>query len=179
MGAHLKKQNICFYFSLLCSVAIIVLMFLPWLSFENKAGEHVSAALFPDFLMECIEKAQLSSNDGSAMSLLIFLVPLGLGIIGVHVFYIIQALRPGRDVTFPGTVSVLLSGIMFIIFVLGADVAYNLITVTREEQYTDSFIQFLAIDKWTWLPIIWFVISLLQKWIFARIAHKKEVVSYV
>ncbi len=175
MGAHLKKQNIFFYLSLLCSVATIVLMFLPWISIEQD-GQQVSAALLPDFILQCINEYKLSGVG--SMDALIFLIPLALGIIGVHVFYIISALRPNHDFTFPGTVTVLLAGIMFIVFVLTTDIGYHMLTVSNKE-YTDNFLVFIGADRWTWVPVTWFLISLVQKLIFARFAHKKEVISYV
>ena len=44
LGAHLKKQNIWFYLSALSSIAIVVLMFLPWIT-EPKGASLLTLLL--------------------------------------------------------------------------------------------------------------------------------------
>ena len=160
LGAHLKKQNIWFYLSALSSVATIVLMFLPWIN------EPKNASLLT-LLLDCKRYTEI----------LIFMIPVMLGIIFVHGLYLYSIMRPDGEVMFMGTVTVLLAGLMLFLFVFATDLAYSAITVTNKV-YTDKFIEFLGIDHWNWMPLIWFVISLLQKLLFAKLAHKKVVISY-
>lgn len=158
LSAHLKKQNIFFYLSALSSVAIIALMFVPWLS-EPKAASLLT------LLMDCSRSTEV----------LIFMIPIMLGVIIVHGLYLFSLFRPDQDPMYAGTVSVLLAGLMIFMLLFSSDVAYNLISGA---EYTSNFIKFLGADKWTWIPVIWFVITLLQKLLFTRLAHKKEVISY-
>ena len=160
LGAHLKKQNIWFYLSALSSVATIVLMFLPWIN------EPKNASLLT-LLMDCKRHNEI----------LIFMIPVMLGIIVVHGLYLFSIMRPDGEPMFMGTVTVLLAGLMLFLFVFSTDLAYSAITVTNKV-YTDKFMEFLGIDHWNWMPLIWFVISLVQKLIFAKLAHKKVVISY-
>ena len=159
-GAHLKKQNLWFYLSALSSVAVIALMFVPWIT------EPKSASLLT-----------LLTSAKRAPELLIFMIPVMLGIVIVHGLYLYSIMKPDGEPLFMGTVTVLLAGLMLFLFVFATDLAYSAITVTNKV-YTDKFFEFLGIDHWTWMPVIWFVITLVQKLLFAKLAHKKEVISY-
>ncbi len=160
LSAHLKKQNIFFWLSALCSVAIIALMFLPWLDTPKSAS-------ILTMLIDTIGKFEL----------MFFLIPVFLGVIIVHVLYLVTMMMPGRDETYLGTVSVLLAGIMILLFLFASDIAYSAITVT-DKVYTDKFLEFIGADTWTWTPVIWFVLTLVQKLLLTRFAHKKVVISY-
>ncbi len=187
LGAHLKKQNIFFYLSAITSVVIIAMMFIPWMV------EPTSASLL-DLLLKCFKNTDL----------MIFMIPVSLGIIFVHVMYLISLFRPGHDPKYMGTVSVLLSGIMMFLFIFATDIGYANISV-ETGNYTDSFMVFIGADRWlntpldllttvlpqSWhdfiifldrlisVPFIWFLLSIIQKAWFTPIAHKKEVISYV
>lgn len=158
LASHLKKQNVFFYLSAFCSVAIIALMFLPWMS------EPESASLF-----------SLIFEAKRATDLKIFLIPTILGVIVTHVIYLVTMFKPDGEATFLGTVTVLLMGISFFLFLFATDIAYRVVTAGEP---TANALTFLGIDKWTVIPLIWLVLTLLQKLWFAPVAHKKEVISY-
>ncbi len=160
LGAHLKKQNIWFYLSAISSVAIIALMFIPWIT-EPKAASLLT------MLLDCKRHSEI----------LIFMIPVMLGIIVVHGLYLFSIMRPDGEPMFMGTVTVLLAGLMLFLFVFATDLAYSAITVTNKV-YTSKFLEFLGIDHWNLVPVIWFVITLVQKLLFAKLAHKKVVISY-
>lgn len=163
MMAHLKKQNVFFYISALISVAIMALMFVPWIT------EPKSASLLT-ILLDCmlVPKPQID--------LLVFMIPLMLGVLLIHIMYLVTIFMPDRDPIYSPTVSLLLVGLMIFVFVFGTDIAYSAITVTNKV-YTDEFLVFIGADHWTWIPVIWFVLALVQSFI-TKFAHKKEVISY-
>lgn len=186
LGAHLKKQNVFFYLSAVTSVLIIALLFVPWVVAPEKAS-------ILTLIIECWKNTDL----------MIFMLPVVGGIILTHVLYLISLFRPGQDPMYLGTVSVLLAGILIFLMIFATDVAFSTISVAKGN-YTDSFMVFLGADKWlntpldTWLagtkipegvvlfldrlfslPVLWFCLALIQKAWFTRIAHKKEVISYV
>ncbi|MBE6763226.1 MAG: hypothetical protein E7553_02560 [Ruminococcaceae bacterium] len=160
IGSHLKKQNIWFYLSALSSVAIIALMFVPWIT-EPKAASLLTLIL----------------DSTRHVELLVFMIPVMLGIIIVHALYLFSIFRPDGEPIFPATLTMLFAGLMLFLFVFATDMAYSAITVTNKI-YTTSFLEFLGIDHWNWVPLIWFVITLLQGLLFGKLAHKKPVISY-
>ncbi len=163
MMAHLKKQNVFFYISALLSVAIMALMFLPWIN-EPKGASLLT------IVIDCLNVPKPEIDT------LIFLIPLMLGTLIVHVMYLVSIFTPDKDPVYSSTVSLLLVGLTIFIFLFGTDVAYSAITVTNKV-YTDSFIEFIGADHWTWVPVIWFVLALVQSFT-TKLAHKKEVISY-
>ncbi len=163
MMAHLKKQNVFFYISALLSVAIMALMFLPWIS-EPKGASLLTIVL------DCL------AGPKPKIDLLVFLIPLMLGVLLTHILYLVSIFTPDKDPVYSSTVSLLLIGLTIFIFLFGSDMAYSLITVT-DKVYTDKFLEFIGADHWTWVPVIWFVLALVQSFI-TKLAHKKEVISY-
>ena len=186
LGAHLKKQNVFFYLSAITSVAIIALMFVPWIVTPEKAS-------ILDLIMQCWKNTDL----------MIFMLPVVGGIILTHVLYLVSLFRPGHDPQYYGTVTVLLAGILFFLFIFATDVGYSTISVAKGN-YTTSFMEFIGAHTWlntpldTWLantgiregiilffdrffslPVLWFFLAIIQKAWFTRVAHKKEVISYV
>ncbi len=186
LGAHLKKQNVFFYLSAVTSVIILALMFVPWVK------EPQSASILT-LIIECWKNKDL----------MIFMLPVVGGIFLTHILYLVSLFRPGQDPMYLGTVSVLLAGILLFLFIFATDIAFHTISVAKGN-YTDSFMIFIGADKWVntpldiWLantgiregivlffdrlfsmPVLWFVLTLVQKVWFTRIAHKKEVISYV
>ncbi len=185
LGAHLKKQNAFFYLSAISSIVIVAMMFIPWMVAPVNASPL-------DLLIKCFKNTDL----------MIFMIPVMLGIVLVHVVYLISLFRPGQDPIYFGTVSVLLSGIMMFLFIFATDIGYSNISV-ETGNYTDSFMVFIGADRWLntpldtllikflpegWtlfidrlisVPVLWFFLSILQKAWFTPIAHKKEVISYV
>ncbi len=160
-GAHLKKQNIFFYLSALSSVAIIALMFVPWIT------EPKSASLLT-LLLDCKKSTEL----------LFFMIPVMLGVVITHVLYLVTMLRPDGEAKFMGTVTVLLAGLMIILVLFATDIGYQAIQVAGANDASDDLLAFFGMDHWTIVPLIWFVLTLLQKLVFAKIAHKKKVISY-
>lgn len=163
MMAHLKKQNVFFYISALLSVAIMALMFVPWIS-EPKPASLLTIVL------DCLLVPQ------PAIDLLVFLIPLMVGVLLIHIMYLITMFMPDKDPSYSSTVSLLLVGLTIFIFLFGTDIAYSAITVT-DKVYTDKFLVFIGADHWTWVPVIWFVLAAAQA-IITKFAHKKEVISY-
>ncbi len=230
-GAHMKKQNVFFYFSALTSVALIALMFVPWIIIpSSQAGQHWLVELvtgfapslrgsLPAFLTEnnavsmwdlLIESinipamvnriptifGEFTSGIGTlglfpaigklfksvwgliaSVELLVFLIPVFAGIIVVHIMYLRSIFRPETDPFFPGTVTVLLAGIMMFLFLFGSDLIFS---TTLKADLTGSDLPWtlLGLHFWTPVPYIWFGLTLLQKWLFAKLAHKKKVISY-
>ena len=132
----------------------------------------------------------------TSIDLLVFLTPVFLGIIIVHVLYLLSIFRPqSDDVFYPGTVTVLLAGITLFLLLFGSDLIFKVVvnanlvnemtTVlvdgveTEKEIVNNTFTKFLGLNYWTPVPYVWFVLTLIQKWLFAKLAHKKEVISYV
>lgn len=177
MKDHLKKQNACFYISALLSVAIMALMFLPWLV-QPKSASLLTIVL--DSVSPVVE-----------LDLLLFLIPLMLGVLVMHIVYLISIFRPGEDPVYSPTVSLLLVGVTLIVFLLATDITYDLISVT-DKVYTNDFLVFLGVfegvkgpdgyeikgdPNWTLMPVIWLVLAVAQA-VIAKFAHKKEVISY-
>ncbi len=185
LGAHLKKQNVFFYLSAVTSVLIIALMFVPWIVEPEKAS-------ILDLIMQCWKHTDL----------MIFMLPVVGGILLVHVLYLVSLFRPGHDPQYYGTVSVLLSALLFFLFIFATDMGYSTISVAKGN-YTDSFMVFIGAQNWlntpldTWLantgiregivlfvdrflslPVLWLALAAIQT-LFAKVAHKKEVISYV
>ena len=185
LGAHLKKQNVFFYLSAISSVVIIAMLFVPWLV------DPVNASPL-ELLIKCFKNTDL----------MIFMIPVTLGIVIVHGMYLFSLFRPGQDPMYMGTVSVLLAGILMFLFIFATDIGYANISV-ETGNYTDSFMVFIGADRWlntpldtalmkflpeSWallidrlisVPVLWFFLTILQKVWFTPIAHKKEVISYV
>lgn len=162
LGEHLKHQNVFFYISAICSVVLIALLFLPWVK-ATEAG--VTPKTDNASILTLILKCQKN------VDLLIFLIPVTLGFIGTQVAYLISLFRPGHDAFYPGTAIVLLAGIEIFLFVFATDSAYKLIT---DGDATLDFFHFIGSSQWTWIPTIWFVLTLLQKLLFVKLAHKKK-----
>lgn len=240
LAAHLKSHNLFVWISAVCSVLMIVLMFLPWLSipteqltaeqtiknvlirnfdvdvakklesetaFEEDLGidpadvvkflekqksdfffnvpedmkaefpqnlvtisdmakvydvKHYSVTLIPDLLMDTLKNVDL----------MIFLIPLLLGVVVVHVLYLISLFRPGHDAFYAGTVAMLLVGITVFVFLFAGDAAFSLVSKSTEPE---SFASFSGISKWTWVPFVWFLIGFVQKLVLIRFAHPKKV----
>ena len=162
LGDHLKKQNIFFYISALCSVALIALLFLPWIAADAEGKREATSIL------------GIILKSTKNIELLVFLIPLTLGIIGTHIAYLISLLRPGHDAFYPGTAMILMAGVELFLIVFATDSVFQLITSAED---TDRFLSFIGASEWTWIPVIWFVLALLQKWLFAKLAHKKKKTS--
>lgn len=161
MGAHLKKHNVFAWLSFVCSVAMIVLMFLPWMAITDKAGNTDMVSLVPGLI----------SANAKNIDLLIFLIPLAIGVVIVHGIYIASFFRPGHTPYFAGTPAMLLVGVMIFVFLLAGDAAFSLVTKAADPT---NFFSFLGIDTWTWVPVTWFLIGFVQKIILVRFAHKKN-----
>ncbi len=161
MGAHLKKFNVFAWLSFACSIAMIVLLFLPWLAIPGKTeGDAEMVSLIPGLITANVKNVDL----------LIFLIPLAIGVLIVHGMYLVSFFRPGHTPFFAGTPAMLIVGVMIFVFLLAGDAAFSLVSKAADPT---SFFSFLGIDRWTWVPPTWFVIGFVQKAIFVRFAHKK------
>ena len=132
-------------------MALIVLMFLPWVKNASVLG----------VIFACKKNVDV----------LIFLIPISLGYIGTQIAYLISLFRPGRDAFYPGTAIVLLAGLEIFVFVLASDFAYKLVS---NGEPTGNPLAFLGMTEWTIFPLIWLVGTLLQKWLLVKLAHKKK-----
>ncbi|MBQ3069672.1 MAG: hypothetical protein IJD01_06980 [Clostridia bacterium] len=161
MGAHLKKFNVFAWLSFACSIAMIVLLFLPWLAIPTKVeGQADMVSLIPGLI----------TANTKNIDVLIFLIPLALGVIIVHGMYIASFFRPDHTPYFAGTPAMLIVGVTLFVFILAGDAAFSLVVKAPDPS---SFLSFLGIDRWTWVPLTWFLIAIVQKMILVRFAHKK------
>ncbi len=165
---HLRRQNVFFYISAFCSLALIVLLFVPWIKADPAA--HRESASFIGLMMKCVQN----------VNLLIFMVPITLIFVGIHVVYLVSILRPGHDPIYLGTVSILLAGLSIFMLVFATDTAYDVVATAQSTDLMGwhGFLTLTGASTWTPVPIVWLVLTLLQKWVFVKFAHPKQVISY-
>ncbi len=239
LASHLKQHNVFAWISAVCSVLMIVLMFLPWLSIPTEqltAEQTITNALIRNFDVDVAKKlndettfeeldvdpadvvkflekqksdfffnvpedmkAEFPKNivaiadmakvydvehypvslipglftaNMKNIDLMIFLIPLLVGVVIVHVLYLISLFRPGHDPFYAGTVAMLLVGITIFVFLFAGDAAFSLVSKSTDPE---SFTSFSGISKWTWVPFTWFLIGFVQKLVLVRFAHPKKV----
>ncbi len=165
---HLRGQNVFFYLSAFASLLLIVLLFFPWIQADPSAKRESASLL--GVILQCTRNVDL----------LIFMIPTALIFIGIHVTYLVSLLRPGHDPIYSGTVSILLSGLTIFFLVFASDSAFQVVSLATEEQLSgwSGFLVLTGASIWTPVPVIWFLLALVQKWFLVKFAHPKEVIAY-
>jgi len=166
----LKKHNIFAYLAALCSVALIVLPFLPWYNYTDVISEKTFSRSVFNMFFDAINRM---TPSGGHLDWLIFMIPIFLVLVVVQVMYVVSLFRKDRDPVFPGTVALLVAGLFMLVFLFGISIMYDTVTLQLYETASQDFLGMIDYQNWTWVPITWFLIAIVQKVVFFRLADKR------
>lgn len=165
-----KNRNIFAYLAALCSVALIVLPFLPWYNYTNiETGKTSACSVFNMFF----DAYAMQTPNGGHLDFLLFMVPVFIALIVVQGMFVVSLFRKGREPIFPGTVALLIAGLFMLIFLFGISILYDAVTLQLYEEAAQDFLGILNYENWTWAPVTWFAIAIVQKVVLFRLADRR------